>query len=164
MIILDCFAMLLIAFIAHLIWWRISMPSRTTAALLVIFLATPLLLYVLGIQHFSFEDEKFTHARLLLLYISTSLVYVILYSAIEQQSPTLSMVNFLKQHQDRGCDDESLIAFCNTNNDISKRLLLMQQSGWVKYTNQRWHLTPSGLRVAKLFHTGANLFGLKVGG
>lgn len=164
MIIIICLGMLLLSFIIHLLWWRIKMPSRTTGMLLLIFLSVPAILFALGLSRYITPDTTYSLSRLLLLYSTCSLVYVILYSAIEQQSPTLGMVSFINKHSERGCDDEALMLFLNAGEEIKKRLNLMQQSGWVIQQGQRWHLTKNGKRIAQLFQAAASIFGIKRGG
>jgi hypothetical protein len=89
--------LLLLAFFVHVVAWRLRLPRRSIRALLGIFAATPLVVVPI---YFAIEPSPaFIDAsgavRILLFYVSCSLVYVVLYSAIESKSPSLAIVSHL---------------------------------------------------------------------
>lgn len=165
MILLVCLILLILSFTVHLLWWRIKMPTHTTGVLLLIFFAMPIAyaIYLFCFEH-AITLSLYEHTRLILLYVSCSFIYVIVYSAIEQQSPTLGMVSFIDQHHALGCTDNALMDFLNVDDEIKKRLSLMARSGWLTYKKDRWYLTKSGRRIARIFQCAASIFGLKRGG
>lgn len=158
--------LLFLAFMLHVLWWRIKFPVHTTNTLLLVFFATPLFIYVVYIYLFP-TLVLFTISdivRLILFYGSCALVYIILYSAIQQQSPTLAMVLYLYSKGKTGCDEDSLILYLSATNEIQKRFSLMEQGKWIFSLDETWYLTKKGLRAANFFEYSALVFGLKVGG
>jgi hypothetical protein len=96
-VLLTGIALLLISFCSQLLLWRLWIPARQIRAILVIFLLAPLLAVagalIAGVPAFlaAFTAPEIT--RLVIFYVSCSLVYVVLYSAIEEKSPTLRRVS-----------------------------------------------------------------------
>lgn len=162
MILILTFGLLFLSFAIHVLWWRVRMPARTTNALLLVFFCMPfIVVYGFHLQ------AAYTHTdmiRMGLLYTSCSLVYIILYSAIEQQSPTLRIIHFINHQGKSGCNNQSLISHLQANDEIKKRLELMEQGGWITPVQNRWQLTKKGWRIAFLFENTAAIFGIKSGG
>lgn len=157
MIFFTAIGLLILAFICHLILWRIRRPARFTLAFFIIFL-----IFYFGIFFITFLPGDIF--RFTLLYWSSALVYIILYSAIDQQSPTLAIVDFIKTHGDFGCDESAIIQYLAPEDEIKKRLMAMTQSGWVSQEGQYWVLTQQGKMFAALFGGAAKFFGLNRGG
>lgn len=163
MIILFGAALFCFSFAIHVLWWRISMPVRTTGALLKIFfasLAIALTIYALTADTISMPEIM----QFSLLYGSSALVYIILYSAIEQESPTLAIVSYISQQGAERQSEQSLNQIFNGSHEIRQRLMLMQQTGWLNFDGRNWSLTEKGRRIARLFEYGAVMFGLNKGG
>ena len=91
-------------------------------------------------------------------------MYIILYSAIDQQSPTMAIIHFLNRQGENGSDIETLIYQVCPANEINVRLQLMEDGGWIISYGHGWKLTNKGLLIAKLFENTAGIFGLKNGG
>tara|TARA_R110000868_G_scaffold69306_11_gene204266 strand:+ start:615 stop:995 length:381 start_codon:yes stop_codon:yes gene_type:complete len=100
----------------------------------------------------------------IILYSSSSLVYIILYSAIEQESPTLAIVNFINQTGNSSHDIQSLNTHFNASNEIKNRLTIMEQTGWLTLNGSSWSLTEKGRNIATIFEYAARIFGLNKGG
>ncbi len=119
MIMLAAGSLLFIAFLLHILWWRIRMPVTSTGVLLLVFFVTPIIIV-------SFCNMQMTMAdflRLILLYSSCALVYIILYSAIEQQSPTLAIVNTINSRGERGCEEDALLVGSQLKSMADRRLM-----------------------------------------
>ena len=165
-IIVFCIFLLLQSFMVHLIYWRMSVPTHATRALLKIFFFCPFLFlsvyYLIAADpiYFSLSDIF----RLFMLYVSCALVYIILYSAIELQSPTLAIVHYISLHGSEGCESKKLFAHLDADEEIKKRIGLMHQGGWIDLMNNHWGLTEKGQRMASLFENAAFVFGLRTGG
>ena len=165
MILISAFFLLFISFVVHVVWWRIKVPTNTTRVFLFIFtivLIMGLMLMQLLelINSYSWHDFM----RFFLLYAGSALVYIILYSAIEQQSPTLALIDCISQHGEEGSDEESLKKIINPDKEIEARLLVMRNGRWLQSHDNIWRLTPTGKRIAYLFDYAAVLFGLSLGG
>lgn len=107
---------LLSAFLIHLIVWRIRIPTHQTSALLQIFFGTYFLsipvLWILNRTGYStflcFPQTVFNYAHTLFLFTSCTLAYVITYSAIEADSPSLVIVKLISEAGAAGLDGEAL--------------------------------------------------------
>jgi hypothetical protein len=111
-----CLAVLLSAFLIHLIVWRIRIPKRQTNALLQIFFGTYLLSiplpWILNRMGYGtvpyFPQTVFDYAQTLLNFTACTLAYVITYSAIEADSPSLVIVKLISEAGAAGLDGEAL--------------------------------------------------------
>jgi hypothetical protein len=86
-------ALLLLAFVVHVVTWRVHLPKRSMRALLCVFAKTPLVAVpiFMVIEPSAVIDASLSDTlHVLLFYVPSSLVYVCLYSAIEAQSPSLA--------------------------------------------------------------------------
>ena len=108
---LAAFFTLSVAWLLHLALWRVRLPKAQLKTLLIIFLlvwaAVVIALYlseaafsgVLGFLYFS------------LIYWSAAFCYVITYSAMEGDSPTLSLTRHLHRSGDKGIPHEEIVEF-----------------------------------------------------
>ena len=107
---------LFIAWIVHLAIWRWRLPKAQLKALLVIFAvvwAIAALLVVTGIVGFgSFAAGWFvSFLYFCLIYWSAAFCYVITYSAMEGDSPTLSLTRHLHRRGEEGISHEEIEDF-----------------------------------------------------
>ncbi len=165
MILMDGLSLLFVAFITHVIIWRYKKPIAVNRALLIIFFTLPIVLlpaqsFLLEV-HYSLPEL----ASLVLLYVSCALVYIILYSAIEMQSPTLAIIDLINQSKNKGCTDDELQQYLAVENAIQMRLSAMQQNDWIaSHKEASWQLTKKGRQIGRVFALGATIFGLTQGG
>ncbi len=130
-------AVFVLALIVHFILWRVRMPRHHTSALLIIFavvfaLAIPLLLGAAP----GWPDRL----RIALLYLAASLCYVITYSAIEGDSPTLSLMRLLAQKGDTGLPAAEVDHFLARRPFVKARLAALILSGRVREEGGRYRL------------------------
>lgn len=166
MILILCTVLLLSSFVMHLLWWRLHVPKHSTQVLLVIFTLLPIVFWSSTISTMNIWSTftNYDYLRLILLYMSCSLVYISLYSALEHQSPTLTIIDYIRQQGDEGCSDDGLENFLKPDGEIQRRFLAMDQVGWIKKDDKKWSLTKKGRQIAKLFNLGATILGLPLGG
>ena len=108
---LAAFFTLLVAWLLHLTLWRVRLPNSQLKTLLIIFLlvwaavvvalclSEAAFFGVLGFLYFS------------LIYWSAALCYVITYSAMEGDSPTLSLTRHLHRKGEEGVSHEEIEDF-----------------------------------------------------
>ncbi len=108
---------LLAAFVLHLLVWRLSLPRAQLKALIVVFAFTWCgalsVAWFSGWRFVSFADGQ-TIVGLLyfcLFYWSAALCYVITYSAMEGDSPTLSLTRHLHRKGSEGISHEEVEEF-----------------------------------------------------
>lgn len=159
-------ALLAIAFLAHLIVWRLRLPRNHTQALLLIFLATPLA--AACVMFFAIpEADPFSlweTLHLLLFHTAMSLVYIIGYSAIEQDSALLATYAKIESAGPDGIAEEDLAAILEHGASPRQRLELMAQTGLVERRDGHYALTQKGAHLARLFACAERIFGLPQGG
>jgi hypothetical protein len=161
-------ALLMLALIVHIVTWRVHLPKRSIRALLCIFAATPLVVVAI---YFAIESwPVFTGAsladavRILLFYVSCSLVYVVLYSAIEAKSPSLAIVSYVASCGGAGCAGADLANHITDDDSISTRIAAMKASGMIVVKDGLCSLTTAGHLWAALFEFASNIFRLPLGG
>ena len=159
-------ALLLLSFCSQLLFWRLWVPTRQIRALLAIFLLAPLLavagLLVTGVPTFLAGLSAAEITSLVVFYVSCSLAYIVLYSAIEEESPTLSIVSYVAKKGE--CSEADLFDRFGKGNELSQRIELLTLSKLVGGDDAGYHLASGGRRLAKLFDVANRLFGLELGG
>jgi hypothetical protein len=158
--------LLLLAFFLHIVAWRVYLPRRSIRALLCIFAATPLVVVPI---YFAFEPlPAFTDAsgvvRILLFYVSCSLVYVVLYSAIESRSPSLAIVSYVASCGGAGCTEADFADRVLDDEGTSTRIAAMKAGQMIVVSDGQCTLTPAGRRWAGLFEFASIVFRLPLGG
>jgi len=150
----------LVAFAVHLIIWRLNIPKNQTGVLLAVFLAV-LLFGIIILWSFKGSALIFgmkaphllgEYFYIILFYISLTIAYIITYSAIEVDSPSLVMIMNIAMAGREGLDES---AFHNRMSDkllIVPRLHDLVASGMArKDENQRYEITGKGLKFLKIF-------------
>jgi hypothetical protein len=160
--------LLTLAFVVHVITWRIHRPRRPIRVLLCIFAATPLVAVPI---YFAFGSLPAVNgasladsARILLFYVSFSLVYVILYSAIEVQSPSLAIVSYVASCGSAGCSETDIANHIIDDEGVSARIDSMKAAKMIVIGDGRCALTLSGRLWVELFEFAGNIFRLPLGG
>jgi hypothetical protein len=108
---LTAFFTLLVAWLLHLALWRVRLPKAQLKALLMIFLlvwvAAVFALWASGAALFGVVGFLY----FCLIYWSAALCYVITYSAMEGDSPTLSLTRHLHGKGAEGISHEEIEDF-----------------------------------------------------
>ena len=96
-VLLTGLSLLSIAFFLHLLIWKIYLPQKQTKALLLIFitiLSSGLGFIACNTDVIPFESP-WQYVHVTIFYISFTLSYIITYSALEADSPSLVIVNLI---------------------------------------------------------------------
>jgi hypothetical protein len=147
-----------VAFLIHIVVWKIHLPQRQTRALLVIFFGTLLVgLVLLGSAQYLWRAQFPTpetlpeYLHIALFVTAFTLAYIITYSALEADSPSLVMIlriaaagasGLPKEHFERQMTDELLIM--PRIRDLLRDRLVSTEAG-------KYHLTPKGVLFARIF-------------
>lgn len=115
-----------VLFIIHLAWWRIAMPRRQRPALLALFVVGGAVLApgvawvggLCGIGPLSYIQWL----NVALGVLAFALAYVVTYSALEADSPTLSLLKFIDGRGGAGASFDDLRAFIERRPFVSARL------------------------------------------
>lgn len=115
----------------QIIAWRLPWWQPSLRTLLSIIIVSPLLIiclsciFIPSILSFSFLEG----VTALFYYSAASLCYLITYTGIESNSPTLSLLLYLSAHPGRS--KEELFHFLKKHDVVTKRLDSMLQTGFL---------------------------------
>jgi hypothetical protein len=160
-------ALLILAFVVHVVIWRVHPPKRSIRALLCIFAMTPLVAVpiFMAIEPSAVIGASLSNAlRVLLFYVPCSLVYVCLYSAIEAQSPSLAIVSYVAGGGSVGRSETDIGNHIIDVESVSGRIDSMKAAKMIVVGDGRCALTPGGRLWAELFEFAGNIFRLPLGG
>jgi hypothetical protein len=123
------------AFTVHFILWRYQLPKQHIKTLLIIF-GVVFCLWLLGAITYSARVFEVIHVAL--FYGSVSLCYVITYSAIEADSPTLSLIRFLAEGKSKGRSPDEVSQFMAQRPFVRTRLSALVHSGLIREDGLRF--------------------------
>lgn len=155
-----------VAFFAHWLLWRVRIPTRQTAALLAIFSAT--LVIGLGSSGWWPPAWRFTsgwevlHAAI--FHVATMLAYVVAYSAIEERSPSMTILSRVADSGSHGQSRAELEALLANVSPVAIRLAAMVRDGMMREDNGIVVLTVKGWAWANTFTTWRRLLRFRLGG
>jgi hypothetical protein len=163
----------LFAFLLHLAVWRIRLPERQTKTLLLIMFAVLgaglLFLKVFGpgaavLCGWPVPVTAGDYLHLALLNISLIFSYMITYSALEADSPSLVIALTVAAAGPAGIPEADLSGFVNDDRLVKPRIkdLLLDRMAYLE--NGKYYLTPKGRIFAVLFITYRSLLGRGKGG
>lgn len=145
-------------FAAHLVWWRVALPRRQRAVLLVLFLGGGIVLAPLVAWHVgSLGLAPLSWVEWLnvgLAVVAFALAYVVTYSALEADSPTLSLVRHIAAAGRGGLAEVELGEFMASRPFVGARLTALVDEGMVYEKEDRILLAdhPYALFRMVLFH------------
>lgn len=135
---------LALLFLIHFLWWRIALPRRQRAVLLGLFLLGGLVLAPLvGLLLVRFGLESLSFVQWLnvgLAVVAFTLAYVVTYSALEADSPTLSLVRHIASCGSEGVREEGLRDFMASRPFVGARLSALVEEGMVQEREGCIHL------------------------
>lgn len=165
--ILFAFILYCIAFALHLIIWHIRLPQQHTRGLMLIFFGTLSVGLILAWWPSFFQLGPTTiweYVSVVLFHSVLSLAYIAFYSAIEEDSPSLLLVNAVALSGDKGMDQASCQQLIGDDFLLNRRLELMLRDKWVVKQEDRYILAPKGVKMVAVFVVVARAIGLPQGG
>lgn len=173
MSVLFCGLSLFIVFLLlHLIVWRIRLPKRQLNTLLkiffLVFIIGNTIFYIhskIGVNVYGFIPKGFIeYLHISILFFSLVLAYIITYSAVEADSPSLVMVLILAKSAKQGLEKERLLRLFNDDLLVKPRVMDLVNSK-LAYTNgDRYLLTRQGELFIRIFIFYRNLLKAGKGG
>lgn len=150
-------------FMVHLVWWRVALPRRQRSVLLLLFTAGSLALAPLAA--FLLRTAGFVPLSWLqwlnvaLAVLAFTLAYIVTYSALEADSPTLSLIRHVASAGSRGLAVRDLQDFMNRRPFVAARLSALIDEGMLVERDGRYLLAehPYTLFKLVLFHRHAVL-------
>lgn len=141
-------------FAVHLVWWRIALPRRQRAALLLLFIIGSTMLAPLAalfLRTAGFASLSWVQwLNVALAVLAFTLAYIITYSALEADSPTLSLVRYVAAAGSRGIDGRELQDFMGQRPFVAARLSALIDEGMLVEQGGRYLLADHPYTLFKL--------------
>ncbi|MEW6618872.1 MAG: hypothetical protein AB1422_05935 [bacterium] len=144
-----------LAFFLHLIVWKIHLPKRQTKALLEIFFGT-LIISILTLWNSAsfgiFVVESFLeYFHICLFFISFTLAYIITYSGIEADSPSLVIIRKVAEAGSEGLDQKEFDRMMRDDLLIKPRIKDLLSDKMVYMEGDKYKLRSKGALMARIF-------------
>ena len=157
-----------IAFLVHWLLWRVKVPRRQTAALLAILLG----MLPLGLAAMSWGPGArlagplglWQYTQIAVFHVALSLAYVVAYSALEEQSPSMTLLLQVARAKPRGQTREELAALLEGRSPAEARLDAMLRDKMVTRSDGQYRLTTKGTLWAAVFSCWLRLLKMDKGG
>lgn len=152
-----------LAFLLHFLIWRINLPKkRQTNILLKIFYSVLVfsffILRLLGLNNLR------DYLHIFLFYTSLVLAYIVTYSAVEVDSPSLLLVNSIAKRGKNGLEERDLEQLMTDSLLVIPRIKDLLNEELVFLDQGNYKLTSKGRAVAKIFLFYRFLLGAGKGG
>ena len=143
-------ALIAVAWVLHVVWWRFRLPRHPIEALLLVFAVTPLVMA--GIWIASGSPTLVSMSELpgiMAFYLGAAGCYLITYTGVEQTSPSLVIIRALEAAGEKGCSKEELSAVITGESFIRPRLAALKRAGMLISASGGFVLTSRGRRAAQ---------------
>lgn len=137
------------AWLIHLFFWRIKRPKKQTSALLVIFISVFISILVSSLLSLLPPLSLVEMVQTAVFYIPAMLAYICFYSAIEENSPSVGLIELTKAK--KKCVLSDYYSVINNEILVDSRLFSLIRDGLLIQNNEDYELTTKGLRVGNLF-------------
>lgn len=130
-----------IALLIHLVVWRIRRPQHEYKVLLVLFI----IVFAAWLGWAAFHPMalwQLLHSAI--FYAAASLAYMVAYSAVEGDSPTLSLMRFIAEKPTAGRSHEEVRHFFAQRPFAKSRLAALVEAGLVREENGRYAVAGKG--------------------
>ena len=155
------------AFLTHWLIWRVWIPRRQTAALLIIFSVV----LVLGLAATSttsagsWQLQGYCEAlQVVLFHVAGMLAYIVAYSALEERSPSMTILTKVADSGRAGTTRREVGDALLRLSPVEIRLVALVRDGMLDKDGDTYRLTAKGQRWATLFSWWRTLLGFGQGG
>lgn len=155
--------LLVFAWIVHVVWWRISLPQHQSRALLLIFGAVAAIAAACYAWRGTPGVSGFDLPGMALFYAAAAGCYLLVYTGVEESSPSITIFRALEQAGALGLDEAELATHITNERFVKPRLQALQRDGMIAMTEAGGRLTARGRRMALLARRLAMLFNIHRG-
>ncbi|WP_421999898.1 hypothetical protein [Reyranella sp.] len=151
-VLISAVGLFLAALVLHLIWWRFKVPRRQLAALAALFLMVAAVGFAALVASGIFSDDLPLPRLLMaiLLFGSLGVVYLILFTALEADSPTLTIIGLISETGASGVHREALIRAMARHSYVQTRIDQMVADGMAVESASGLRLAAQGLWLSRL--------------
>ena len=140
-----------LAFVLHLVIWRVKLPHRQTRTLLLLFFAVMIAADICLYLFFEGGADLPTLVRVNALVVSFTLAYVISYSALEADSPSLVIIRLVSAAGPSGLQAHLLENELSDEKLVRPRVQDLVRDQLAYLENGFYRLTPKGRRFVAVF-------------
>ena len=162
---------MVLAFVLHLVVWKIRLPKRQTQVMLLIFFGTLIAGSAFLWTHPSFSlfgvgapAEWTEYVRIALLFTAFTLAYMITYSGLEADSPSLVMVLSIARAGPEGLSKDVFYQQMTDDILIKPRVRDLLTDKMAYLDGETYRLTSKGILLARIFVIYRNFLGAGKGG
>ena len=138
---LPAFVLVVASLAIHVVVWKIRLPRRQIISVLIIF-AVVLCFWLVYAVIQSVPFPILLHVALFQMVAGLS--YAITYSAIEADSPTLSLMHFLAEGGANGVPAADVFGFLSQRPFVKARLAALLASGLIRVQDDKYILAGKG--------------------
>jgi hypothetical protein len=160
-----------LAFVSHLILWRVRLPRRQTRTLLILFLGIPTAFISLAMrctlpaaQALHLPRGAPQYAQVMLFAVAMAMGYVISYSAIEADSPSLVLALAIAGAGPEGLSEAALLESASDDVLIRPRIADLLRDGHIRRTRGGYEITGKGRGFVRIFIIARQVLGAGKGG
>ncbi len=158
-----------IAFIIHVVLWRVRLPKRQVKVILQVFIIVfSVGIFVLWKFHLSFPFLGTTqpvnvpeYLQVSLLFFSLTAAYMITYTALEADSPSLVIVSTIIDAGPEGLEKKCFDELVDDDVLIKPRVYDLDRDKMIYMDKGRYRLTSKGLVMARIFVVYRKLMNIK---
>ncbi len=153
------FALFVLAFFSHFVLWKIRLPKRQVKTILQFFFAV-LFVGIFVLWKFSFTVTFFNiplpvglleYFHISLFFVSMTASYIITYTALEADSPTIVMLLYIDRAGLNGISKNEFEQSMNDDVLVKPRIKDLLKDKMVFIDINRYRLTSKGILLAKIF-------------
>lgn len=160
-----------LAFVLHLIVWKIHLPKRQIKTMLLMFFGTLIFgsaflwthpaisLFGIGVP-----DGWIEYVRIALLFTAFTLAYMITYTGLEADSPSLVMALSISQAGPEGLSKNVFFQQMTDDILIKPRVRDLVTDKMAYLDGDTYRLTPKGILLANIFVVYRSILGAGKGG
>lgn len=150
------------AFFLHLVIWRLHLPTSPIKALVFIFSSVALLGLIFLFSRKLYSSSQYLH--IIVLFSSLFICYLLTYSAIDADSPSLVIVLRISKAGKEGLPYNAIKGFLRDDLLIEPRLKDLAEARLVDFNGQIYKINQKGKIFIFPFMLYRNLLGLGKGG
>jgi hypothetical protein len=160
-LLLRCAGAFAALMLIHVVVWRFFKVRKQILWLFLIFLGLPTLALLAGL---AWGSDPIAWVLGYLLEFTLSCCYILFYPAVQNESPTLTMVRFLDRNKRAGglSRGDILAAMCD-DHPIQDRLVDLQNNGLIRASGGPQRLSGPGRLIAAFFYYYRRAMGLPCG-
>jgi len=156
-------SLVITAIFLHLISLKIKFRLRGNplAAIILIFsfvlLAGFTIVFLFRDKYSFLPDTIWSYLQVMIFYLPVMLSYIITYVALEDDSPSMTIVRFVDQAKNKGRSRQEIRRIITDEVLILPRISILLKDGWIEYQNSRYYATKKGRFFNQFFAFGLKL-------